>query len=116
MGGSDAVDLFLDGEVEGLVPRQECHLGPGCSVVVAISCLDPVVDEEPKDVGREVEGEDDEVDPVVVVEEVDADSGVVELLALHPEQTFPDEENMIELIGRLIGFGFLDVGAFEADR
>jgi len=52
---------------------------------VSVSRLDPVINEETKDIGREVEGQDDEVDPVVVVEEVDADPGVVELLALHPE-------------------------------
>ena len=44
-----------------------------------------MIDEEPEDVRREVDGQHDEIDPVVVVEKVDANARIVYCFALHPE-------------------------------
>lgn len=61
-------DLLSDGLEESYVVLEQGHAGSVHAVVPIVSVLDPVIDEESKDVGGEVEGEKNEVNPVVVVE------------------------------------------------
>lgn len=64
-------DLVLDGVVHGVVTALKDFTSARCSVVKAIGVFDPVVDEKPKNVGRQVERQDDKVDAVVVVQKID---------------------------------------------
>jgi len=63
------------------------------TVVVAVGEADALLDEDTEDVRRQVDGQDDEVDPVVVVEHVDSQAGVVHRLALRPQQTCAQPDN-----------------------
>ena len=81
-------DLGLDGFVECVVLFEESFPRPGRAIVVHVSQPDPVIDEEAEDIRRQVDREDDEVTPIVVVEQVDTDSWVVYRLALHPQQAW----------------------------
>lgn len=65
-------DLVLDGVVHGVVTAQKDFTSTGCSVVESVGVFDPVIDEEPKNIGRQVERQDDEVDAIVVVQKVDS--------------------------------------------
>jgi len=54
---------------------------------VKIGHLDPMIDEKPENVGRQIDGEDNEVDPVVAVQQIDTDSRVVQSFTLRPQET-----------------------------
>ena len=82
-------DLTFDVIVQGVVFGQQSDpRSLSSSVVKSVGRLDPMVDKESEGVTGEIEREDDEIDPVVVIQEVDAHSGVVHLLALHPQQPY----------------------------
>ena len=67
-------DLLVDAVVLAVVVADERLASTLCAVIVPVSLLDPPVDEEPQHVGGEVQRQNDEVEQVVVVQQVDADS------------------------------------------
>ena len=87
VGGLVAVaeDLVSDSLVQRQILLQQRIAGSRRPVVVAVGDLDALFDEEPQHVRRQVDRQHDEVDPVVVVEHVDAQAGVVHRLALRPQ-------------------------------
>jgi len=72
--------------VGATVAAQESLPCPLRAVVELIGLLDPVVDEESKHVRGEVERQNDEVDPVVVIQQVDAHPRAVHLFAFRPDE------------------------------
>src|SRR6218665_172497 len=92
------VEYFIVyGFVEGPVAAEKGLPGPRRSVVAEVGLFDLMVDEESKDVGRQINGQNDEVDPVVVVQQVDPQTGVVHGLTLHPQQTYESDVHSVTL-------------------
>jgi len=77
-------DVVLDGVELREVVQQERVARSRRAVVVQVGELDASIDEEAQRIGREVHRQDDEVDPVVAIEQVDAKTAAVQRLALHP--------------------------------
>lgn len=71
-------DVVLDGVELREVVQQERVARSRRAVVVQVGELDASIDEEAQRIGREVHRQDDEVDPVVAVEQVDAKTAAVQ--------------------------------------
>lgn len=74
-------------KVGGFVSGRECLPGPGRSVVMYVGHLDPVIDEESQDVGSQVKRKHGKVNKVVVVQEIDPQTGRMNLLVFHQQLT-----------------------------
>ena len=81
--------LVHDDVIQSEVARRQCVTWPGSDAVVEeVGLVDAVIDKKTKNVRRQVQRQDDEIDPVIAVEQVDAKSCHVHLLTLRPEHTY----------------------------
>ena len=63
-----AENVVFDGIELSEVPEKERMSSACCAVVVNVGELDATIDEESQSIRRQVHGQHDEVDPVVVVQ------------------------------------------------